>query len=179
MENCIRVYDDVISKQWCEDIIKLYEKSRAKNYSNGHKEFSMLEILDLPEWQNTRAKFINVMLTYMDKFMKDVKIETKHFTKDIDIEGITIKKYTDNGKDEFGEHVDVIEPVYSVKRFLVYILYLSDCEGGETYIPRYDISSQPKQGRLLMFPPYWTHPHMGKKVQKGNKYIMMSYLRMK
>ena len=95
MENCIRVYDDVISKQWCEDIIKLYEKSRAKNYSNGHKEFSMLEILDLPEWQNTRAKFINVMLTYMDKFMKDVKIETKHFTKDIDIEGITIKKYTD------------------------------------------------------------------------------------
>ncbi len=115
----------------------------------------------------------------MDKFMKDVKIDTKHFTKDIDIEGITIKKYTDNGKDEFGEHVDVIEPVYSVKRFLVYILYLSDCEGGETYIPRYDISSQPKQGRLLMFPPYWTHPHMGKKVQKGNKYIMMSYLRMK
>tara|TARA_B100000902_G_scaffold124738_1_gene124528 strand:+ start:34 stop:573 length:540 start_codon:yes stop_codon:yes gene_type:complete len=179
MESCVRVYDDVISKQWCEDIIKSYENSRADNWQTWNKEFTMLEIRDLPEWQDTREKFVNLMLTYMGKFMKDVNIETKHFTKDIDIEHITIKKYTDNGKDKFGEHVDVIEPVFSVKRFLVFILYLSDCEGGETCIPRYNIKSQPKQGRLLMFPPYWTHPHNGEKVKKGNKYIMMSYLRMK
>ena len=55
--------------------------------------------------------------------------------------------------------------------------YLSDVEeGGETSIPRYNIKCKPKAGRLLMFPPYWTHPHQGEKVIKGTKYIMMTYL---
>ena len=179
MENCIRIYDDVISKHWCEDIIKSFEETSTDRYSNGHKEFNQLEIWDQPEWYDTKLKFLNLMQTSMVKFMEDVKIDTSHFPKSLEPEHITIKKYTDNGKDQFAEQVDVTDSVHTAKRFLVYILYLSDCKGGETYIPRYDISSQPKQGRLLMFPPYWTHPHMGKKVQKGNKYVMMSYLRMK
>ena len=179
MENCIRIYDDVISKHWCEDIIKSFEETSTDRYSNGHKEFNQLEIWDQPEWYDTKLKFLNLMQTSMVKFMEDVKIDTSHFPKSLEPEHITIKKYTDNGKDQFAEHVDVTDSVHTAKRFLVYILYLSDCKGGETYIPRYDISSQPKQGRLLMFPPYWTHPHMGKQVQKGNKYVMMSYLRMK
>ncbi len=59
-------------------------------------------------------------------------------------------------------------------------MYLSDVEEcGETDLFRQKIRCKPKAGRLLMFPPYWTHPHNGEKVKKGNKYIMMSYLRMK
>ena len=179
VENCIRIYDDVISKHWCEDTIKSFEETSTDRYSNGHKEFNQLEIWDQPEWHDTKLKFLNLMQTSMVKFMEDVKIDTSHFPQSLEPEHITIKKYTDNGKDQFAEHVDVTDSVHTAKRFLVFILYLNDCKGGETYIPRYNISSQPKQGRLLMFPPFWTHPHMGKKVQKGNKYVMMSYLRMK
>ena len=58
-------------------------------------------------------------------------------------------------------------------------MYLSDVEeGGETNLPRQNIKSKPKAGRLLMFPPYWTHPHQGEKVIKGTKYILMTYLHM-
>ena len=93
---------------------------------------------------------------------------------------IRIKKYVANGKDVFKDHVDVIRSTGpSSKRFLVFIMYLSDVEeGGETSIPRYNIKCKPKAGRLLMFPPFWTHPHQGEKVIKGTKYQIMTYLHM-
>ena len=110
--------------------------------------------------------------------MKEVNIENHHFPPIIDMENIRIKKYTDNGKDVFKNHVDVLRSQGpSSKRFLVFIMYLSDVEeGGETSIPRYNIKCKPKAGRLLMFPPFWTHPHQGEKVIKGTKYQIMTYL---
>ena len=63
----------------------------------------------------------------------------------------------------------------SLHRTLLWMVYLNDVEeGGETSIPRYNIKCKPKAGRLLMFPPYWTHPHQGEKVIKGTKYILMT-----
>ena len=62
MENCIRIYDDVISKHWCEDIIKSFEETSTDRYSNGHKEFNQLEIWDQPEWYDTKLKFLNLNL---------------------------------------------------------------------------------------------------------------------
>ena len=34
----------------------------------------------------------------------------------------------------------------------------------------------PRATRLLVFPPFWTHPHAGLKPISGPKYVMMSYL---
>ena len=62
------------------------------------------------------------------------------------------------------------------KRFLVFFLYLNDNEGGLTSFPEYDTMIQPKAGTLLMFPPLWTHKHIGHKPIKKPKYIIGSYL---
>jgi len=56
----------------------------------------------------TNEDFQRVMKTNMNRFMKDVGIDKLHFPPVIDMENIRIKKYTDNGKDQFGEHVDVL-----------------------------------------------------------------------
>ena len=61
-------------------------------------------------------------------------------------------------------------------RFLVFFLYLNDNEGGETMFPDYDIKVQPKAGRMLMFPPNWTHKHKANKPINQPKYILGSYL---
>ena len=187
-ESCVRYYDDVISKEWCNKVIDLFEAEKIPISSkfgfnegnNPRKSFTELDIEGKDKWKDVKETFIKVCRQNFQNFIKDVNIERHHLPVIVDLENIRIKKYEANGKDVFKDHVDVIRSQGpSAKRFLVFILYLNDCKGGETYIPRYNISSQPKQGRLLMFPPFWTHPHMGKKVQKGNKYIMMSYLRMK
>ena len=189
IENCVRSYDNVIDNEWCNNVIDLFEKSKPKSFNTGHKEYTELDIDNLPEirsemglplqpFKDIKEKFLELMKTNMNRFMKDVGIDKLHFPPVIDMENIRIKKYTDNGKDQFGEHVDVLRSKGpSSKRFLVFILYLSDVEeGGETSIPRYNLKVKPKQARLLMFPPFWTHPHQGEKVIKGTKYTIMSYL---
>ena len=179
IENNIRIYDNAMSPEDCKKIIELFEtnKDQIQAFNTGRKEYSEIDIdkFETP-WSETKEKFISMMKTYMNKFMKDVKIQINDFPPIIDMENIRIKKYLPNDKDEFKTHVDVLRALIA-KRFLVYILYLNDVEeGGETHLPKLNIKVKPKEGRLLMFPPFWTHPHAGLKPIKGTKYIIMSYL---
>ena len=77
--------------------------------------------------------------------------------------------------DEFKEHVDVMDYA-SAKRFLVFFLYLNENEGGLTSFSEYGINVKPEAGRMLMFPPLWTHKHAGTMPIKEPKYIIGSYL---
>jgi len=54
-------------------------------------------------------------------------------------------------------------------------------EGGETVFQLNrevspSIKVQPKTGKLLMFPPLWTHPHLALPPVSGPKYIVGGYL---
>ena len=187
-ESCVRYYDDVISKEWCNKVIDLFEAEKIPISSkfgfnegnNPRKSFTELDIEGKDKWKDVKETFIKVCRQNFQNFIKDVNIERHHLPVIVDLENVRIKKYEANGKDVFKDHVDVIRSQGpSAKRFLVFILYLSDVEeGGETNIPRYDIKCKPKSGRLLMFPPFWTHPHSGEKVIKGTKYQIMTYLHM-
>ena len=97
------------------------------------------------------------------------------FPDDYAYEQLRIKKYMPNDKDEFKLHVDV-EDYPTAKRFLVFFVYLNDNEKGLTCFPDYDIKVKPKTGRVLMFPPLWTHRHYAEKPIKEPKYILGSYL---
>ena len=177
-ESCVRYYDRVVSKEWCNKVIDLFEQSKKDTFDNDRKSFTELNIEGKEEFKDIKETYIRVLRQNLQHFMKEVNIENHHFPPIIDMENIRIKKYTDNGKDVFKNHVDVLRSQGpSSKRFLVFIMYLSDVEEcGETSIPRYNIKCKPKAGRLLMFPPFWTHPHQGEKVIKGTKYQIMTYL---
>ena len=196
LETCVRIYDDVVSKEWCKETIDLFEKEITTNAASqisddrytspdisavdsSTKSFTEMCIEGKDQWIDVKTTFLNTCHQHFHKFIKDVGIEKHHLPVMIDTENIHYKKYEANDKDVFKNHVDVIGQGPLLKRFLVFIMYLSDVEeGGETSIPRYDIKCKPKAGRLLMFPPYWTHPHQGEKVIKGTKHILMTYLHM-
>lgn len=62
----------------------------------------------------------------------------------------------------------------SAARSLTYIIYLNDVEedcGGCTGFLYQKIKVQPKAGRIVVFPPYWTHVHAGHPLLSGVKYI--------
>ena len=69
-------------------------------------------------------------------------------------------------------HVDSGPGPFS-ERQLVAIWYLNDVPGpgGETEFPRQGVSIRPAQGKLLLFPPFWTHVHRGVTLETGVKYI--------
>ena len=178
-ENSLRIYDNAMSPEDCKKIIELFEtnKDQIDKFNTGRREYTELDIDKFETtWSETKEKFISMMKIYVGKFMKDLNIYKADFPPIIDMENIRIKKYLPNDKDEFKIHTD-IRRALSANRFLVYILYLNDVEeGGETYLLKQNIKVKPKAGRLLMFPPFWTHPHAGLKPIKGTKYVIMSYL---
>jgi len=74
-------------------------------------------------------------------------------------------------------HVDGGPGEFS-QRQLVAIWYLNDVAGpgGETEFPLQDVAIRPVQGKLLLFPPFWTHVHRGAKLETGVKYIATTWI---
>jgi hypothetical protein len=95
--------------------------------------------------------------------------------RDFSMEGMRIKCYRPNGLDEFRLHVDVAG-AGSATRFVSFLLYLNDSDGG-TEFPLEKLTVEAREGRLLIFPPLWTYPHLGQRPKDGaTKYILSTYL---
>jgi len=74
-------------------------------------------------------------------------------------------------------HVDAGPGEFS-QRQLVAIWYLNDVPGpgGETEFPLQRVAIKPAQGKLILFPPFWTHVHRGVTLQAGVKYIVTTWV---
>lgn len=66
-------------------------------------------------------------------------------------------------------------------RQLVAIWYLNEVDGpgGETEFLFQDVRVKPERGKLLLFPPFWTHPHRGTTLKSGVKYIATTWVTFK
>ncbi|MFV1984717.1 MAG: 2OG-Fe(II) oxygenase [Thiohalomonadales bacterium] len=65
-----------------------------------------------------------------------------------------------------------------MNRQLVAVWYLNDVAGpgGETEFLFQDIRITPERGKLVLFPPFWTHEHRGVTLEKGVKYIATTWV---
>ena len=63
-------------------------------------------------------------------------------------------------------------------RQLVAIWYLNDVEGpgGETQFRYQDLMVTPRTGKLILFPPFWTHEHRGVTLKSGVKYLATTWV---
>lgn len=179
-EHFIRYYDDVIEPQICDRLIEKYEQHKEAQFHVNNSDlfsFNELRILDhLDVFKDEAYLLRDLFVSAVDQYKKDCNIQPGMFPKSVGYENFRIKKYEPNGVDRFDMHVDVGD-YKSARRFLVFFLYLNDVEeGGETAFGQYNLKVQPKRGRMLVFPPLWTHLHAGFKPISGPKYIVGSYL---
>jgi hypothetical protein len=74
-------------------------------------------------------------------------------------------------------HVDGGPGEFSARQ-MVAIWYLNDVPGpgGETEFPLQEVLVRPAQGKLVLFPPFWTHVHRGVTLQSGVKYIATTWV---
>jgi len=63
-------------------------------------------------------------------------------------------------------------------RQLVAVWYLNDVPGpgGETEFLFQRVKIKPEQGKLVLFPPFWTHEHRGVTLHRGVKYIATTWV---
>lgn len=74
-------------------------------------------------------------------------------------------------------HVDADSPALA-NRQLVAIWYLDAVAGpgGETEFLHQGVKIQPAAGRLILFPPFWTHQHRGVTLQQGVKHLATTWI---
>ncbi len=64
-------------------------------------------------------------------------------------------------------------------RQLVVLWYLNDVPegaGGETQFLYQDVSVRPEAGKMVVFPPFWTHEHRANELTEGAKYIATTWV---
>ena len=75
-------------------------------------------------------------------------------------------------------HIDGGSHEFSYRQ-LVAIFYLNDVkvnQGGSTEFLHQDVKLIPETGKLILFPPFWTHKHRGAEVLSGKKYIATTWV---
>ena len=179
METYIRSYDDILDEDICQSLIDKFEQSNSQYeiHDNVAMSFTQINLMKHNDW---RIFYDDLNLSFkscIERYKDDCQIVDNMFPRRFGYEQYRMKRYLPDGKDQFRNHVDVMD-YNTARRFLVFFLYLNEPEGGETEFHCFNGEKiKPKAGRMCMFPPMWTHLHSGNAVMGTKpKYIIGSYL---
>lgn len=179
----ITVYDEVLPRTFCDNIIAKFERNeddvQRLTTLKGVRNFTEVNISE--HWHNEHETMVHCIKEVVRAYINvHGIIYDVQYPRQFGYEQFRMKRYLPNGIDEFSHHTDV-GSYASARRFLACQWYLNTVvQGGET-----GFGQKPNEptlivpavsGRLLMFPPLWTHPHWGSKVISGPKYIITGYL---
>ena len=180
----VSYFDNVITPEMCNAVIRKFEEhpeQQKQTYFENHRSFTEINLTQHSEWQAVQHELHRGIMYALTLYKKQWNIDEQlMFPENHGWEQFRMKRYLPN-QDEFKFHVDV-QDYASARRFLVAFYYLNDVEvGGETMFMHTKNSQpktvvKPKAGRLIVFPPLWTYPHLGAMPISGAKYIVGTYL---
>ena len=179
MVDFIGVYDKVTSPKMCKKIINFFEDNknlhiRGRYSLNGQivRDPSVKDSMDLYMEFNVDAipniiiaKVLNAYTSlYIDTFTSTEIVD--EFSVDM---GYNLQRYNPGQ----GYHLLHCENSGNgSNRVLAWTLYLNTVtDGGGTYYPEYDKTVNALEGRLCIFPAFWTHTHKGIVSNTQTKYI--------
>ncbi|ALI95592.1 hypothetical protein APZ24_gp219 [Ostreococcus lucimarinus virus 2] len=180
--------DDVVSKEFCEDVISRFEQDQRKGPGetvNGLNE-KVKKSTDLPisatslrsDWQDVIDKVGECVNEVLVEYQEHVDAEglDRGFSIHKTINGVTIglPQIQKTERDGFYTwHHDS-----HLNRVFTYILYVNDVEEGIGGTTEFLCGKtiQPKAGKLVIFPATFTYIHRGTKLKEGTKYIMTNFI---
>ena len=180
--------DDVVSKEFCEDVISRFEQDQRKGPGetvNGLNE-KIKKSTDLAisatslrsDWQDVIDKVGECVNEVLVKYQEHVDAEglDRGFSIHKTINGVTIglPQIQKTERDGFYTwHHDS-----HLNRVFTYILYVNDVEEGIGGTTEFLCGKtiQPKAGKLVIFPATFTYTHRGTKLQERTKYIMTNFI---
>ena len=162
----------------CDGIIRRFEKTPAEQFpgrvGEGKHNFDLkrstdIYISDKPHWKSVNQQLNDSLTQALDEFSESFPFFKQRRLKHI---GYGIQR---TRKGEFFHwHIDSIT---ATDRQLVAIWYLNDIkEGGETEFFVQNARVRPQRGKLLLFPPFWTHEHRGVRPLNEVKYIATTWV---
>jgi hypothetical protein len=164
----------------CNEMIRRFEQYANEQYEGrlgqqAGKDRSIKKSTDLvvsgkPHWQDIDRELFRSLGLAIQEFRETYPFFKGPF-KD---SGYAIQR-TSPGE-HYHWHIDGGSHEFS-QRQLVAVWYLNDVAGpgGETEFSYQDVRIRPEAGKLLLFPPFWTHEHRGTTLRQGVKYIATTW----
>lgn len=182
LDNLIQVYENSLDESICNFLIDTFENlsEYQEKINNDLKpsftQFNLTAYSKLSkELEEVHNHVIRKTIEHRNSYYDF--IDDRVFPESHSFEQFRIKRYNNDGQDQFNTHVDV-QDYESARRFLTFIWYLNNVEeGGETEFINMKVS--PKRGSLVVFPPLWMFPHRGLPPISNKKYILHTYLHYK
>jgi hypothetical protein len=167
--------------EFCREAIRRFELHREEQYpgrigqladtDRSVKQSTDLVVSGKPHWKDIdRGLFQSIGLA-----IREFREAFPYFKGPFKDMGYAIQR-TQPGE-FYHWHIDGGSHEFS-QRQLVAVWYLNDVEGpgGETEFLYQDLRVRPEEGKLLLFPPFWTHEHRGVTLQAGIKYIATTWV---
>jgi len=170
-----------LSPAFCDEVIERFEAHPEQQYAGrigqlrvaepGVKSTTDLVVSNKEDWKDVDRMFFRSLAVAMQEFRETFPYFKGPF-KDI---GYQIQRY--RAGEFYHWHIDGGSHGFS-QRQLVALWYLNDVAGpgGETQFLYQDVSIRPRHGKLILFPPFWTHEHRAAELQEGVKYIATTWV---
>jgi hypothetical protein len=176
----ILVEPQCLAPEFCAEVIRRFQADDRKGpgqvtLGTGTvvdpkvKDSIDLAISSLPEWKDVDEAFYSTLTPRIHGLMAE---HMRLVSWNLEDTGYQLQ-WTKPGAIGYVRHID-----YIPGRMLSFIFYLNDVDEGETAFPLHGIAIRPETGKLLLFPPYWTHPHAGLS-PRNDKYIATGFIRIK
>ncbi len=165
----------------CEEMIRRFEEYQDEQYPGRigqtvQQDLSIKKSTDLVVSGKEHWKDIDRgLFSSLGMAVKEFRETYPYFKGPFKDMGYAIQRT--NPGEHYHWHIDGGSHEFS-QRQLVAVWYLNDVPGpgGETEFLFQDVKIKPEQGKLLLFPPFWTHEHRGVTLQQGVKYIATTWV---
>lgn len=173
--------DNALSTDLCVEIVRRFEEKTEQQQAGrlgqqGETDAAVKKTVDIPVSGNPDWVDIDkALFASLGKTMRVFKEQFDFFSGSFKDTGYHIQRYLPG--EYYHWHIDGGSHDFSYRQ-LVALWYLNDVSGpgGETEFLYQKFKVRPEQGKLVLFPPFWTHEHRAVELEKGVKYIATTWL---
>ncbi|NCA68929.1 MAG: 2OG-Fe(II) oxygenase [Sphingobacteriia bacterium] len=166
---------------FCDTVIERFEAHPEHQYAGrvgqlrtedpGVKRTTDLVVSNKPDWADVDRMFFSSLAAAINEFRQTYP----YFKGPFKDEGYQVQRY--RAGEYYHWHIDGGSHELS-QRQLVALWYLNDVPGpgGETEFLYQEVALRPERGKLVLFPPFWTHEHRAAVMHEGVKYIATTWV---
>ncbi len=172
---------DALPAELCREIIERFERTPDEQYEGrvgqlADTDRSLKKTTDLVVSGKAHWKDIDqALFRSLGRAILEFRETFPYFKGPFKDMGYGLQRYLPG--EHYHWHIDGGSHDFS-QRQLVAIWYLNDVPGpgGETEFLFQNVKIRPEAGKLLLFPPFWTHEHRAVTLRTGTKYIATTWV---
>jgi hypothetical protein len=172
---------EALPRDWCQEMIRRFEANPQQQYEGrigqrAAKDRSIKKSTDLVISNKSDWKDVdNILFKSLAVALREIKQRFPFFKGRFKDVGYAMQRTLPG--EYYHWHIDGGSHSFS-QRQLVALWYLNDVEGpgGETEFLFQEVKIPPEEGKLILFPPFWTHEHRGVTLEKGVKYVATTWV---